>query len=86
METKVRPGRDCLAQIFRIDDPDKHHNVPFGTCLLGYRGSIAHGMYIPSSDQDSIDDVDLMGIVIASEPHYFGLREWGSRGTKWPAT
>jgi hypothetical protein len=50
--------------------------------LLAYRGSIAHGMYIPGSDPNSIDDVDLMGIVIGQPEHYFGLQEWGSRGTK----
>lgn len=24
--------------------------------LLGYRGSVAHGMYVPNSDPNSIDD------------------------------
>ena len=55
--------------------------IPGGTCLLAYRGSIAHGMYIPNSDPNSIDDVDLMGVTLGRAEHYFGLREWGSRGT-----
>lgn len=50
--------------------------------LIGYRGSIAHGMYIPNSQPDSIDDKDVMAICIPSIEYYYGLREFGSRGTK----
>ena len=52
------------------------------TILLGYRGSIAHDMHVPSNDPDSIDDVDLMGIVVPDKSYYLGLREYGSHGTK----
>lgn len=55
---------------------------PEGTFWLAYRGSVAHGMYIPSDDPNSIDDIDLMGFVIGEKRNYFGLQEWGSRGTK----
>lgn len=41
--------------------------------LLGFRGSIAHGMYIPSADPNSIDDKDIMGVYIASLEHYLGF-------------
>jgi predicted nucleotidyltransferase len=47
--------------------------VPQGTILLGYRGSIAHGMYIPSSDPDSIDDKDIMGVCIPELNNYLGF-------------
>lgn len=47
--------------------------VPSGTILLGYRGSIAHGMYIPQSDPDSIDDKDIMGICIPELDNYLGF-------------
>lgn len=57
--------------------------VPEGVILLGYRGSIAHGTYLnPEHVEDSIDDKDIMGVIIPPLEHYFGLREWGSRGTK----
>lgn len=49
--------------------------------LLGYRGSIAHGTYRPNNDPNSIDDVDLQGICIPSIDYYYGLKEFGSRGT-----
>lgn len=55
--------------------------IPDGLCLLAYRGSIAHNMYVPPGDPDSIDDVDLMGIAVAPREHYLGLQSWGSRGT-----
>jgi hypothetical protein len=55
---------------------------PPETFYLAYRGSIAHGMYVPPEDRDSIDDIDLMGFVFGEPRHYFGLHEWASRGTK----
>jgi predicted nucleotidyltransferase len=50
--------------------------------LHGYRGSIAHGMYTPSTDPDSIDDKDTMAFCVPPVDHYYGLREFGSRGTQ----
>jgi hypothetical protein len=38
--------------------------LPEGLISLCWRGSVAHGMYVPKSDQNSIDDKDLMGIYI----------------------
>jgi hypothetical protein len=59
-----------------------HPKLQSSECiLLGYRGSIAHGTYVPNSDPESIDDVDLMGICVPDLRHYFGLRQFGSRGT-----
>lgn len=43
--------------------------------LLGYRGSIAHGMYIPNKDPNSIDDKDIMGIFIAPKDYYLGIKQ-----------
>lgn len=50
--------------------------------LHGYRGSIAHGMYEPSTEPDSIDDKDTMAICVPSLDHYYGLTEFHSRGTQ----
>ena len=50
--------------------------------LSGYRGSIAHGMYVPSNDPNSIDDKDAMAICVPPLDYYFGLKQYGSRGTK----
>jgi predicted nucleotidyltransferase len=44
-----------------------------GLMLLVYRGSIAHGMYVPQEDPDSIDDKDVMGAYIAPYQHYVGF-------------
>lgn len=47
---------------------------PHGRLIfLGYRGSIAHGMYVPQSDKDGIDDKDIMGVFVAPPEHYLGL-------------
>jgi predicted nucleotidyltransferase len=50
--------------------------------LAGYRGSVAHGTYLPSDDPSGVDDKDLMFVVIPTIDYYFGLNSWGSRGTK----
>lgn len=50
--------------------------------LLGWRGSIAHGMYTPSDDPDSFDDKDVHGVCVPPRPYYLGLSEFGSRGTQ----
>lgn len=48
-------------------------------CILhAYRGSIAHGTYIPNH----IDDIDTMAICVPPNDYYYGLRTFGSRGTQ----
>lgn len=64
--------REALEQVGDIE----------GLVYLAFRGSVAHGTYVPDTDPRSIDDVDLMGVVVPSLDHYLGLRQWGSRGTK----
>ena len=68
--------------IFSPANPDRAHHVPPEAILVGYRGSIAHGMFVPSTDPKSVDDVDLMGITVPGPEYYLGLQNWGSRGTK----
>jgi len=68
-------------EIFNAGEPKDVCMVPEGTILLAYRGSMAHGMYIKPEDPKSVDDTDLIGVVIGKSEHYFGLHEWGSRGT-----
>lgn len=47
---------------------------PVNNCILyGYRGSIAHNMFIPPEEEFSTDDVDLMGLCIAPLKYYYGL-------------
>ena len=41
--------------------------------LFAYRGSIAHNMYIPNSDPNSIDDIDTMGVFLFPTKSYLGL-------------
>lgn len=57
--------------------------------LTGYRGSIAHGMYVPPKNPTSIDDKDLMSVCIPGLQYYFGYapgfgsnREFPTNGTK----
>jgi predicted nucleotidyltransferase len=48
--------------------------IPKGNLLLlAYRGSVAHNMYVPNTDPNSIDDVDLMGVFLAPKNYYIGL-------------
>jgi len=66
-----------LDEIRHANPSLREHSI-----LLGYRGSIAHGMYVPPKNPTSIDDKDLMGVCVLPLDHYFGLREFGSNGTK----
>ncbi len=47
--------------------------LPRGLISLCWRGSVAHGMYVPKSDPNSIDDKDLMGLYVAPLEHYLGF-------------
>ena len=41
--------------------------------LMGYRGSIAHGMYVPHSDPNSVDDKDVTAVCVPTVDWYFGV-------------
>lgn len=59
-----------------------HPEIEGWSILLAYRGSIAHGMYVPDTDPYSIDDKDAIGILVPPLDYYYGLRQFGSRGTQ----
>lgn len=71
-----------MLTLSNLSDPAVTCEMEPRTALFCYRGSVAHGMYVPKDDPNHIDDVDLMGFVIGEPQHYLGLHEWGSRGTK----
>ena len=50
--------------------------------LSFWRGSMAHGTYVPKENPDSIDDKDLMYVIVPPIDYYFGLKTYGSHGTK----
>ena len=56
-----------------LPDEQVSELLPDNLILLGYRGSIAHNMYVPQNDPDSIDDKDLMGVYVAPVEHYLGF-------------
>jgi len=61
----------------------KHEYPGLGEwCILSaYRGSIAHGTYIPPKSPLSTDDKDAMAICVPPPQYYLGLKNYGSRGT-----
>lgn len=59
----------------------EHRSVRQEMVLMAWRGSVAHGTYRPNTDPHSIDDKDLMGIVVPDEYTLVGLNQFGSRGT-----
>lgn len=75
------------TQIFELKPldeirPEDVLRFPEGCILGAYRGSIAHNMYVAKDDPQSIDDVDMIGVVVPEAKYILGLSEWGSRGTK----
>ena len=59
----------------------KHYELSNWSILHCYRGSIAHGMYEPNTDPNSIDDKDTIGICVPPIQTYLGNDIFGSRGT-----
>ena len=59
-----------LAAAFR-----ESHDFGFyeSVICLGYVGSHSHGTYVPPSDPDAIDDVDLMGVLVPPRRYTIGL-------------
>lgn len=41
--------------------------------LYAYRGSIAHNLYVPPEEENSTDDVDMIGVFVAPIDYYLGL-------------
>jgi len=58
-----------------ISQEQKKELFPENLILLGYRGSISHNMYLPNTDPDSIDDIDLMGVYLAPVDYYVGIKK-----------
>jgi hypothetical protein len=52
--------------------------IPHSPIIVGYVGSIAHDMFVPSSDPDSIDDKDIMAVTVAPPEAYIGLSNFES--------
>lgn len=50
--------------------------------LTGWRGSIAHGMYIAPTEEMGTDDKDIMSVVVPPINTFLGLDTFGSRGTQ----
>lgn len=44
--------------------------------VLAYRGSIAHGTFIPNGNPCSIDDKDVLGIAMPTPQYFFGLKSF----------
>jgi hypothetical protein len=46
---------------------------PFDLLMLAHVGSKSHGTHIEKTDEDSIDDIDLMGVYVGPIEAYFGF-------------
>lgn len=65
---------------------DMDRLFPSDLILVGYRGSIAHEMYLDPARPEGVDDKDVMGIYIAPEACYFGLdpvNPWERQVREW---
>jgi len=66
---KIKNGKLLDA----LDSPK--FNLVNQIILLGYRGSIADGTYIPNRD-GGIDDKDVIGMCVPPKEYYFGLNKF----------
>lgn len=63
-----------------LDPAESTRLVPQRPILVTYRGSHAHGMYVPPTEPTGIDDIDILGVYIPALSDYFGNREAPPRG------
>ena len=56
--------------------PDTPFDVKDSLFMAMVVGSESHGLKIPPEDPDSIDDIDIMGIVVPPVDYYLGLKRW----------
>lgn len=52
------------------------HDFTLDDAFLGYVGSQAHGTHVQQDDPDSIDDIDVMGVVRVPPRYYAGLQSF----------
>lgn len=65
---KAKPINNELLKVLA----DCNFDLIDHTILLGYRGSIVHGTYVPKK----VDDKDIIGICIPPKEYYFGLQRF----------
>lgn len=73
-----------MIELRGLNDEEVARLIPAKPILVGYRGSIAHGMYVPNSDPKSIDDKDIMSVHIPDLTYYFAFdnQGFGDRGVR----
>lgn len=54
-------------------ESNQTQDMPGTVILDGYRGSQAHGTYVPPEDPASVDDIDYMGVFVMPMEYYLGL-------------
>lgn len=59
----------------RLTTELKQEIFPENLILSGFRGSVSHGTYLPSTDPDSVDDIDLMSTFLFPIDAYLGIKQ-----------
>lgn len=44
--------------------------------VLALMGSHSHGTYMPPTEPDAVDDIDLMGFIVPPREYHLGLPRW----------
>jgi predicted nucleotidyltransferase len=57
----------------KVPNDVREELLPKNMVLFGYRGSVSHNTFIPNTNPDSTDDVDLLGFYLAPREYYIGL-------------
>lgn len=65
-----------MRELNRILNTAEQFDMWHQSIILAYRGSIAHGTYMPNSNPNSIDDKDILGIAIPNKEYTFGLKSF----------
>lgn len=61
-----------------------HTGLPESSVIgLGFVGSHSHGTYVPPTDPDAVDDVDVMGVILPPRRHLLGLDTFEHWTNQW---
>jgi predicted nucleotidyltransferase len=81
LEYETNLIKDLNKELFSEIIPKHSEKLQFDllkhSAILSYRGSLTNGTYIP----DSIDDIDIIGIIIPPIEYVLGNKQFGSRDT-----
>jgi predicted nucleotidyltransferase len=76
------PNNELIKRVSALFDAEHPFGYEAHSLCLTYAGSHSHGTYIPPTDPNAVDDIDLFGIVMPPPNYMLGLEDFDNWNTK----